>query len=500
MRNIVINRCVALSIGLFMMNSPSIVEATKRNGDSIERVKETVKKGRTEEQNASYLLFQASDLGNAEAQYSLAAAYAKGDGIGKDLEQAFHWFSKAAKQGHANAQYILGGAYFYGLGIEKDLEQAFHWFSKAAKQGHATAQYKLATAYADGHGIAKDLEQAFYWYGEAAKQGHATAQYNLATAYSNGYGTEKDLEQAFHWWYEAAKQGHAKAQYNLGACYFNGWCAEKDHKAAFWYSLLAKKANPDFNKRFNALQRARRINILPTPEGDNTAYTYDLEKSPLVSIRDLANSQPVGIENLSMRLARLVRSSHGKLKDEQEDCGPSMLPLFNLDGLSGLYNNVTTIQQILEETLPEHLVKPGFLITNLTFGIDLQGPAAGSPYMQGFTLSGQDYLCLGKDNVKAAKLIANSLSETGEQTEKIVEEIQKQLKSAIKGLDILASLECNSSANLDKLRAYYQEADETLGDVQAFTQTSIKFIEENIRASTLFRNAVFKQEFDPCFN
>jgi FOG: TPR repeat, SEL1 subfamily len=515
-----------------MMNSPSIVEATKRSGDSIERVKETVKKGRTEEQNASYLLFQASDQGNAEAQYSLAVAYAHGHGIAKDLEQAFHWYGEAAKQGHAKAQYslaaayakgdgierdfeqafhwygeaakqglakaqyYLGGAYFCGRGIERDFEQAFHWFSKAAKQGLAEAQYILAAAYEKGYGIEKNLEQAFHWYHEAAKQGHAEAQYSLAVAYSNGYGIEKDSEQASYWYHEAAKQGHAKAQYNLGVRYVNGHGVEKDHKAAFWYSLLAKKANPDLNQKFNALKATHRINILPTPEGDNTVYTYDLEKSPLVSIRNLTNSQPVGIENLSMRLAKLARRSHGELKDEQEDCGPSLLPLFNLDGLSSLYNNVTTIQQILEETLPKHLVKPGFLITNLTFGIDLQGPKAGSPYMRSFTLSGQNYLCLGEDNVKAAKLIANPFSETV----KIVEEIRRQLKSAIKGFDILDSLEHNSSANLNKLRAYYQEADETLEDVQAFTQASGKFIEENIRASTLFRNAVFKQEFDPCFN
>ena len=41
--------------------------------------------------------------GNPAAQYQLALCYEQGEGVGKDLQQAYIWFSLAAAQGDANA-------------------------------------------------------------------------------------------------------------------------------------------------------------------------------------------------------------------------------------------------------------------------------------------------------------------------------------------------------------------------------------------------------------
>ena len=86
----------------------------------------------------------AAEMGNVEAQYSLAVKYYEGDGIEKNLQEAFKWYSKAAKQGHAEAQYSLAYMYSAGEGVEKDLQEAFKWYSRAAKQGHAEARLSLA--------------------------------------------------------------------------------------------------------------------------------------------------------------------------------------------------------------------------------------------------------------------------------------------------------------------------------------------------------------------
>jgi len=54
------------------------------------------------------------------AQYELADALERGEGITKDVKQAIKWYRKAADQGDKDAQAELGRCYFYGIGVERD--------------------------------------------------------------------------------------------------------------------------------------------------------------------------------------------------------------------------------------------------------------------------------------------------------------------------------------------------------------------------------------------
>ena len=56
---------------------------------------------------------------------------------------SFYWYSLAANKGNAVAQCILGNAYMNGHGVKKDVEQAKHWYTKAAEQGHGDAVKRL---------------------------------------------------------------------------------------------------------------------------------------------------------------------------------------------------------------------------------------------------------------------------------------------------------------------------------------------------------------------
>lgn len=84
-----------------------------------------------------------AEQGDADAQNNLAYCYYEGEGVKKDVKEAFKWYSKAAEQGLAKAQNNLGEMYLYGEGTEKDLDQARKWFRKAADQGHAEAKRNL---------------------------------------------------------------------------------------------------------------------------------------------------------------------------------------------------------------------------------------------------------------------------------------------------------------------------------------------------------------------
>jgi len=101
--------------------------------------------------------------GEAEAQTSLGAIYARGQGAAQDFAEALKWFRKAAEKGDAAAQVSLGACYANGQGVSQDYAEAVAWFRKAAEQGDAQGQYQLATRYANGQGVALDYMEAHKW-------------------------------------------------------------------------------------------------------------------------------------------------------------------------------------------------------------------------------------------------------------------------------------------------------------------------------------------------
>jgi TPR repeat protein len=85
--------------------------------------------------------------------------------------QSIHSSLKDEEPGDALSQFKLGLRYKDGQGVPKDLQQAFRRFRKAAIQGHAEAQFQLAVCYQEGLGVPKDPGEAAKWYRRAAERG-----------------------------------------------------------------------------------------------------------------------------------------------------------------------------------------------------------------------------------------------------------------------------------------------------------------------------------------
>ena len=115
--------------------------------------------------------------GDSRAQNDLGCAYSSGDGVTKNLKEAFRWFELSAKQGNEFGQYNLGRYYQTGSGVRKNLKLAIEWLRKSAEQGFDKAAYLLGTIYENGYqpkgletmyshelSISADPEEAFYWY------------------------------------------------------------------------------------------------------------------------------------------------------------------------------------------------------------------------------------------------------------------------------------------------------------------------------------------------
>ena len=118
---------------------------------------------------------------------------------------------RAAEAGHAMAQYRLALAYERGEGVAVDLAAARIWTERAAASGIAMAMHNLGVYNARGEGAARDEAAAFRWFRQAAEFGVPDSQYNLGILYQRGRGVSEDKSEALFWFLLAARQGDAQA-------------------------------------------------------------------------------------------------------------------------------------------------------------------------------------------------------------------------------------------------------------------------------------------------
>lgn len=127
-----------------------------------------------------------AEAGDAEAQYSLAVAQARGEFGEPDPEAFQYWLRRAADNDHPRAQEQLGQLLLAEESPEADA-QALDWFQRAVTGGSARASYSLGVMYASGRGVAADLPEAYLWFSLAARWGHeraAEAKEQIAIALS----------------------------------------------------------------------------------------------------------------------------------------------------------------------------------------------------------------------------------------------------------------------------------------------------------------------------
>ena len=158
--------------------------------------------------------------GDAGAQNDLGCAYSSGDGVAKNLKEAFMWFERSAKQGNKYGQYNVGRYYQYGFGVVKNVQSAIEWYEKSALQGYGKAANMLGQIYeagytinetewilkrASGSNIKKNPREAFYWYSLGSSYDEGLAKYNLARCYELGIGTPVVLTKALELYADCGK-------------------------------------------------------------------------------------------------------------------------------------------------------------------------------------------------------------------------------------------------------------------------------------------------------
>ncbi|WP_016597066.1 tetratricopeptide repeat protein, partial [Yersinia pestis] len=82
-------------------------------------------------------------------------------------------------------QVEIGYLYLVGEGVEKNLPEAYQWHIKAAEQGNVHAHYNLGWIYQNGDGTEKNLDKAKFHFTVAAKSGMREAYEELKKLESN---------------------------------------------------------------------------------------------------------------------------------------------------------------------------------------------------------------------------------------------------------------------------------------------------------------------------
>jgi len=132
---------------------------------------------------------KAAKLGDSTAQSNLSLCYKRGIGVLLSLDKASYWKRKSwetndedeydeenikrfdeynlkAENGDAEAQYYLAKCYEKGEGVKRNYEKAFYWFSKSAEQGYEYSVSAMGWMYKGGRGVTKDNTKAKECFGK----------------------------------------------------------------------------------------------------------------------------------------------------------------------------------------------------------------------------------------------------------------------------------------------------------------------------------------------
>lgn len=167
---------------------------------------------------------KAAEQGYPIAQFNLSYAYAQGDGVERNDEEALRWMLRSAESGYARAKPMLQRQNQIRSQLRARREDAedLDRDRKAATDGDAKAQFTLAARYEDGRGVDRDMKQAIEWYRKSAENGDRLAQGYLGVIYERGRGIKQDEAEAARWYRKAAEQGDGQSQFNLAFFYLHG--------------------------------------------------------------------------------------------------------------------------------------------------------------------------------------------------------------------------------------------------------------------------------------
>ena len=247
-------------------------------------------------------LLPMANRGDARAQYLMGVMSDNGLGpVQLDVQEAAHWYRKAADKNNADAQFALSSAYSIGRGVPVNPKLALHWLIKAGDNGNVTAMMSLAGLYETGVGEVRDPAKAADWTLRAARAGSVDALYLYGVRLMLGDGVTKNEQAAGLWIARAAQRGNAAAALVLGRSVGDGLKASQEQsvEAYMWLTLAARRGKDQVQT--DAGQALRRLQPNMMPSDVQTAVQRAAAWHPLPQFAGLkpdpAYDLPGGLNN-----------------------------------------------------------------------------------------------------------------------------------------------------------------------------------------------------------
>lgn len=188
-------------------------------------------------------VMHAAQLGDADAQATLAQLLLDGRGVQKDEALALSWFRIAARQRHPMAINMIGRCLENGWGCEIDWVDAAQHYRKAADLGLDWGLYNYGQLLTRGRGVGQDLVAAYEMFCQAAAKGHAKSMNLLGRFHHEGVVVPKDIQLARQWYQRSAEAGDFRGQYNHAA----ELAEDGDEvQACLWLERALATATPGF--------------------------------------------------------------------------------------------------------------------------------------------------------------------------------------------------------------------------------------------------------------
>jgi TPR repeat protein len=166
----------------------------------------------------------------------------KGEGIGRELQQAAAGFKRCADAGCATAMVEYGKYLRAGKGVPQDKTAAASYFRRAAVLGDAEGLYRLARLLRYGDGVVRNEVEAAQLFKAAGDAGHSFALNSYGEMLESGLGVEKDIPRAVEYYKMSSDQACPEGMYNLADMYHHGRHVEQNVREAVRLYTLAADA------------------------------------------------------------------------------------------------------------------------------------------------------------------------------------------------------------------------------------------------------------------
>ncbi len=187
------------------------------------------------------LWYQAAELGNIEACYTVGFHYSRGIKEPDEIKYA----TADQKYFGLEDRVIAGREY-----IHKDDKKAVKWFKKAMDSGHQLAKFCLADHYYSGSGVLKDPIEAISLYQSIVENNNATDDLRTVSAFKLGQIFEDRSARLMENYYYtiAAEGGIAEAMYKVGVIAYEDY--PDKGKSAYWIGKAYNDHNYEKAKIF----------------------------------------------------------------------------------------------------------------------------------------------------------------------------------------------------------------------------------------------------------